>query len=165
MTASILKVQHYSENPRSAILVDFCYFSLLFCKTSSFTLSQTSAFFSIMLRVFTAAVDDRMSSEECLGMFKKLILAHSINDVDKVELFDLPMVKKITTYVTNTFFRYMSAYQYVFDAEQDVVVEERVLDVETPLRPATLDLAQAVTSLVLIEPVDEGGSTEVFELV
>ena len=155
MTATILDVRHYDENPRSAILVDFCYFSLLFCRESSFTLPQTSAFFSIMLKVFTGAVDDRMSSDDCLAMFKKLIMSHSINDTDKVELFTLPDVKKMTTYVANTFFRYITAYQYVFEAEQEVVVEERTIDIETPLSPGALADAESVSELVVTEPAEE----------
>ena len=51
LTAETCGIKHYHDNPRSAILVDFCYYSLMFCEENEFEKEQTSAFFSIMLKV------------------------------------------------------------------------------------------------------------------
>jgi len=50
-----MKVRHYQDNSRSAILVDFCFYNLLFCEEHLFNREQTSAFFSVMKSVFTDA--------------------------------------------------------------------------------------------------------------
>ncbi|GMI33786.1 hypothetical protein TeGR_g5932, partial [Tetraparma gracilis] len=152
-------------NPRSAILVDYCYFALLFCRENKFSLPQTSAFFAIMLKVFTSFCDDKQSSEECLAQFKDLILAHSAPDSDAPEggaLFDLAAVKLVSSYVSTTFFRYSKAFSYVFDNanEQELLVEERKVDVETPLMPQKLDEAMTQQDVVVTEPLEEEGAEE-----
>ncbi|GMH47507.1 hypothetical protein TrRE_jg9318 [Triparma retinervis] len=153
LTAESLNVKHYSNNPRSAIMVDFCYFNIMFAKENEFTDQQTSAFYSIMLKVFVSAVDNGFSSTEAFDLFKKLILTHSIEDGEAVELYPLPLVKKISNYVSNTFFRYLDAYKYVFTTTQSVVTETAELQVETPLIPQLL--AEAATE-ENVEVFDDG---------
>ena len=149
-TASLLSVSHYETNPRSAILVDFAYFSLLFCKESSFTAPQTSALFSILLRVFLQAVDDKGSSKDCLGTFKELVLAHStVASSSEEPLFSLPVVKKITDYTANTFFRYLETYQYAFTVIQPLSVDSRTVSIETPLSAPPLASAAAEDEVVV----------------
>ena len=80
LTAAVLGAKHYESNPRSAILVDFAYHNLLFCEEEAFLAAQTSAFFSIMNRVFLAAVDGRAPQRDALQLFKRLVLLHAVAD-------------------------------------------------------------------------------------
>ena len=123
--------------------MDFCYFNLMFCMENDFSPKQTSAFYSIMLKVFKAAVDERMPSDDAFELFKDCILKHSIDDGDAVELYPFNLVKKITSYVSNTFFRYLDAYVYVFSTSQSVTIEKKTLQVDTPLSPPKLGEAVA----------------------
>jgi hypothetical protein len=150
-------VKHYSNNARSAIIVDFCYFNIMFAKENEFTDQQTSAFYSIMLKVFVSAVDDGISSTEAFDLFKKLILTHSIEDGEAVELYSLPLVKKISNYVSNTFFRYLDTYKYVFATVQSVVTETTELQVETPLVPQFLAEATTEENVEVFDDGEEGG--------
>ena len=43
---------HYEDNPRSGIMVDFCLYNLMFCDEQGFTPEKKSAFFSVMKLVF-----------------------------------------------------------------------------------------------------------------
>ena len=158
LTAESLNVKYYANNPRSAIMVDFCYFNLMFAKENDFTDEQTSGFYSIMMKVFISAVDDGLSSTNAFDLFKKLILTHSIDDVEAVELYPLPLVKKISSYVSSTFFRYLDAYKYVFSIAQAVVTETKELQVETPLIPQLLAEASSEEDVVVFE--EEGGEEE-----
>lgn len=51
----MMEVQHYEDNPRSMIMVDFFYYNLLFAKMRGLSLDATSALFSILKMVFEAA--------------------------------------------------------------------------------------------------------------
>ena len=50
----------YISISRSAILVDFCFYNLLFCEEHNFTPEQASAFFAIMKRVFEHAFESKV---------------------------------------------------------------------------------------------------------
>ncbi|GMH70754.1 hypothetical protein TL16_g05487 [Triparma laevis f. inornata] len=151
LTAETCGIKHYNDNPRSAILVDFCYYSLMFCEENEFEKEQTSAFFSIMLKVFKASVDDGMDKDSAFSLFKSLVLSHSVSDpsTSAVELFTLPCVKKMTSYVSNTFFRYVDSFVYVFKTEQKVVTVVKPLEVETPLESPPLMCASPIITLKL----------------
>ncbi|GMI08243.1 hypothetical protein TrVE_jg10451 [Triparma verrucosa] len=159
LTAETCGIKHYHDNPRSAILVDFCYYSLMFCEENEFEKEQTSAFFSIMLKVFKATVDEGMSKDSAFSLFKSLVLSHSVSDPDTgaVELFSLPRVKKMTSYVSNTFFRYVDAFVYVFGNEQEVETVVKPLEVETPL--ASPPLSDAIAGELLVYG-EEGNEEE-----
>ena len=58
-------VRHYQDNSRSAILVDFCFYNLLFCEEHNFTPEQASAFFAIMKRVFEHAFESKVIAPRC----------------------------------------------------------------------------------------------------
>ena len=60
LLSSWMDVNHYEENPRSGIMVDFFLYNLIYCKDEGFTMEQTSAFFSIMKAVFDHSLKDEV---------------------------------------------------------------------------------------------------------
>ena len=66
LLSSFIGVKHYEDNARSAILVDFCYYNLLFCEENELTPEQTSAFFSIMKQVFEHAFETKVRARATL---------------------------------------------------------------------------------------------------
>mmetsp|Transcript_53885 Transcript_53885/g.108328 ORF Transcript_53885/g.108328 Transcript_53885/m.108328 type:complete len:147 (-) Transcript_53885:718-1158(-) len=97
-------VRHYQDNPKSKIMVDFCFYNIMFCDENSFSIPKKSAFFSVMKQVFEHAFEAEASSssaevlpvnrEESLEYFKAKILAHSVNapEIGRSAVFDLPEV-------------------------------------------------------------------------
>ena len=85
-----LAVKHYADNTWSGILVDFLYYNILFCEEKGLTPEKTSAFFTIMKRVFEFTfrpelepgnVDDdveRVGVDASFAFFKEQMLRHSV---------------------------------------------------------------------------------------
>lgn len=147
LLSSFIGVKHYEDNARSAILVDFCYYNLLFCEENELTPEQTSAFFSIMKQVFEHAFETKedVTLEENYAFFKEKMLAHSVQQPSSgVALFSLAAVKKIADFLTGSFYRHFKAYKFCFSQRQPIQRTERVIIVETPLTPQPLETAQMV---------------------
>jgi hypothetical protein len=160
----MMGVKHYSDNPRSAILADFCLYNLVFCDEAGFSLAKKSAFFSIMKCVFEHAFQggsaevgvgasgdaldsgalsegcEAVSSEDSMAYFQKQILAHSVDSPSErmVAVFDLPDVQALTDFVGKTFYRNYSAYRLCFSTKQAVELATRQVSIETPLAPPPL---------------------------
>jgi hypothetical protein len=154
-----MNVKHYEDNPRSAIMVDFCFQLLTFCHAEAgFSDDKTSAFFSTMKQVFEHALcndsDDEVTMEDSYSHFKSLVLRHSIERTpDSVGLFSIGEVQQVTGYISKSFYRHWRAYRSVFSSRQAVQRQERELFVETPLCPRPLaeaeELPVSVDQLVL----------------
>ena len=152
----IMGVKHYDDNPRSAILVDFCMYNLVFCDEEGFSVEKKSALFSIMKRVFEHAFQggsDGMDSgalvegetvtrEESMEFFQEQIMNHSVDAPERgmVGVFSLPEVEKLTNFVGKTFYRAYTAYKLCFSTRQPVEHTVRHIVVETPLTPPPLAL-------------------------
>jgi len=158
-------------------LVDFCYFNLMFCKENGLTLEQTSAFYSIMKKVFDHGIYNKdVAAEESYGYFKALMVKHcmesnpsenqeeSQEDVS-IQLFELDQLKVITDFISTCFYRNFKAYQLCFALPQPTVISRRAVAVETPLRPPPLAAATEEAALEAEEVaapedvgLEEGGS-------
>mmetsp|Transcript_42723 Transcript_42723/g.72746 ORF Transcript_42723/g.72746 Transcript_42723/m.72746 type:complete len:196 (-) Transcript_42723:346-933(-) len=146
-------VRHYQDNPKSKIMVDFCFYNIMFCDENSFSIPKKSAFFSVMKQVFEHAFEAEASSssaavlpvnrEESLEYFKAKILAHSVNapEIGRSAVFDLPEIKLMIAFVAKTFYRNFSAYRVCFTTRQPVESAIRYLAIETPMLPNPLDFA------------------------
>ena len=141
-------VRHYGDNPRSAILVDFYLYNLVFCDEHGFSFAKKSAFFSIMKLVFAHAFEQEspvapVSREDSLAFFKGRVLAHSVEAPaeGRAGVFSLGDVKVMVAFVGKTFYRNFSAYRLCFTTRQPVEAAIRLLAVETPLAPPPLDQA------------------------
>mmetsp|Transcript_54702 Transcript_54702/g.102422 ORF Transcript_54702/g.102422 Transcript_54702/m.102422 type:complete len:196 (-) Transcript_54702:358-945(-) len=146
-------VRHYQDNPKSTIMVDFCFYNIMFCDENSFSIPKKSAFFSVMKQVFEHAFEAEASSssaevlpvnrEESLEYFKAKILAHSVNapEIGRSAVFDLPEIKLMIAFVAKTFYRNFSAYRVCFTTRQPVESAIRYLAIETPMLPNPLDFA------------------------
>ena len=66
-----MNVKHYQDNSRSAILVDFLFYCLVFCDENGFSLPKKSALFSIMKLTFAHAFEgpESVSADESLAFF------------------------------------------------------------------------------------------------
>ena len=118
-------VKHYADNTWSGILVDFLYYSLLFCEERGMAPEKTSAFFSIMKRVFEYTfrpdlepgnvhpAEPRIAMEDSFAFFKDQMLAHSVEDVETaaVGLFSVQDVECVAEFISTTFYRHFKAYR------------------------------------------------------
>jgi hypothetical protein len=59
LLSSWVRVQHYEENPRSAIMVDFFLYTIIFSQDQGLSPEQTSALFSILKVVFDKSFGDK----------------------------------------------------------------------------------------------------------
>jgi hypothetical protein len=72
MLSSLMEVQHYEDNPRSMIMVDFFYYNLHFARMRGLSLDATSALFSILKMVFEAAFGKDRAQVTYLPYFQTL---------------------------------------------------------------------------------------------
>ena len=166
MLCDAVQVKHYADNTWSGILVDFLYYNLLFCEEKKLTAEKTSAFFSIMKRVFEFTfrpelepgnVDDyeeRVAVEASFAFFKEQMLLHSVDAPGEgsVGLFSVADVEFIAEFISTTFYRHFKAYTYCFYNKQPDENVERSLVVETPLPPPPLADAMAESSNEPVAP-------------
>ena len=111
-----LAVKHYADNTWSGILVDFLYYNILFCEEKGLTPEKTSAFFTIMKRVFEFTfrpelepgnVDDdveRVGVDASFAFFKEQMLRHSVEAPAEgsVGLFTVADVEFIAEFISTT---------------------------------------------------------------
>jgi hypothetical protein len=147
LLAKAVEVRHYADNPRSAVLVDFFLYNLMFCEENGFSRLKKSAFFSIMKEVFAHGFEGPapVPPGESLEFFKRSVLAHSVEAPaeGRAGVFSLPEVKLMVTFVGKTFYRNYSAYRLVFTTRQLLAKATRHLCVETPPLPPPLDQADS----------------------
>ncbi|XP_077996046.1 cilia- and flagella-associated protein 119-like [Glandiceps talaboti] len=134
-------LEDYSENPRSAILVDLYFYTIQFARGHDFTKEQTAAFFSIVKKTHEMQVETPFGNIDlCFSYFKELVLCHAVKRPPwSIDLFTPDQVKLITEYVVNTYFRHHKLYKYVF----------------TPL--VRLDLAMTYEGVPETPPQSEAG--------
>ena len=80
----------YETNAKSAILVDFCLWILMFCKERGFTEEKTSAAFTIVRLTHEFALDGMKTVQDAFGEFKRLVLKHSLVGVKDSVVDSLP---------------------------------------------------------------------------
>ena len=80
----------YETNAKSAILVDFYLWILMFCKERGFTEEKTSAAFTIVRLTHEFAVDGIKTVQDAFGEFKRLVLKHSLVGVKDSVVDSLP---------------------------------------------------------------------------
>ncbi|XP_002731341.1 cilia- and flagella-associated protein 119-like [Saccoglossus kowalevskii] len=112
----IFGLDDYSQNPRSAILVDLYFFTIQYARENGFSKEQTAAFFSIVRKTHEMMIESPFGNVElCYGYFKELVLCHAVKRPPwSVDLFMPDQVKLITEYVVNTYFKHHKLYKYVF---------------------------------------------------
>ena len=78
-------IKRYASNPRAAIFADFCFHNLIWARDDAgFDAEQSSAFFSIMLRVFDSATSPASVAaptsdalDDAYGILRELTAAHA----------------------------------------------------------------------------------------
>ncbi|XP_061446913.1 cilia- and flagella-associated protein 119 isoform X1 [Rhineura floridana] len=116
LLSSLLDLQDFESNPRSAILLDLYFYTIQFCQEHGFNREQTSAFFSIVKDVHDACVETPLPNvEECYKYFTELVFCHSIRRPPfSIDLFSQDQLVLITDYMINTYFRHYKLYKYAF---------------------------------------------------
>ncbi|XP_032220462.2 cilia- and flagella-associated protein 119 isoform X2 [Nematostella vectensis] len=114
--ADIFHLENHTEDLKAGILIDLYYYSLQFAIDGNFNREQISAFFSIVKSVHEMAVDTPFGNVDPVYEYcKELILCHSVKRPPfSIELYTVDQVKKITTYIVNTYFRHYKMYKYAF---------------------------------------------------
>lgn len=114
--ADIFMLDNYKENLKLGIIMDLYYYTLQYARQMNFTPEKTSAFFSIVKKVFEVCIETPFGNlDHTFEYFKDLIHCHSINRPPySIELFTPDEVRKITEYTINTFFRHFKMYKYAF---------------------------------------------------
>lgn len=115
------------ESDKSAIILDFYYYNLKFCKDQKFTPEKSSALFSILRQLHEKCIASPfIKLEEDYSYFKKLLMQHSVDRPPYSQrIFSFADVTAITGYVTNTYFRHYSMYKYAFTKKPklDILME------------------------------------------
>ena len=81
----LLGITRYASNPRAAIFADFCFHNLIWARDDAgFDVEQSSAFFSIMRRVFDSATSPASVAapasdalDDAYGVLRELTAAHA----------------------------------------------------------------------------------------
>ncbi|ETV76570.1 hypothetical protein H257_09569 [Aphanomyces astaci] len=165
----VLHVEHYADNPRSRVYVDFCFYNFMFAKEDAgFSAAQLALFLAITTSVFdhattmTSVSNAENKSPPTLAdnyaVFKQLVKQHSVDMVPQppqhdtttdnqnsanvyVAIYSLDDVQRIVQYLTSTFYRHFKAFQWAFQAHPEFVRQVRHVAVETPLVPPPMAFA------------------------
>ncbi|GFR81762.1 coiled-coil domain-containing protein C16orf93 homolog [Elysia marginata] len=114
--ADIFELDNYKDNLKTGIKMDLFYYTLQFAKEQKFSPEKTSAFFSIIKKIFEVCIETPYGNlDHTFQYFKDLLLCHSVNRPPySIELFSPHEVRKISEYTINTFFRHFKMYKYAF---------------------------------------------------
>lgn len=126
------------DSDKAAIILDFYYYNLKFCKDQKFMPEKSSALFSILKQLHEKCISSPfIKLEEDYSFFKKLLMQHSVDRPPfSQRIFSFADVTAITEYVTNTYFRHYAMYKYAFtkrpklDILLETPVEQREPSVE-----------------------------------
>lgn len=100
---------------RTEILADMHYHNYAFCLSRDFTPAKTSTLLSIMKVVLDEAQSRRLTVEDAFGVFKDLLLKHSVERPPwSVAIFSFSDVQVIMDHMHNSFFRHYRLYMYAF---------------------------------------------------
>ena len=154
-----------NDEVRGDIYVDYMANAVLFCQENKFTDEQTSGFFAIAKRTFHASKGDEttkitsatfLKRDDAYKAFHNLVMQHSVEEApERVKVFNKEEVKKITVFMTSTYFRQYKAYEVAFTQEQELRRLPLDVVVETPLRPTPLIAATEVPRPVPKKVVEE----------
>eukprot|EP00943_MAST-04B_sp_MAST-4B-sp1_P004701 g4701.t1 len=154
-----------NDEVRGDIYVDYMANAVLFCQENKFSDEQTSAFFAIAKRTFHASKGDEttqltgssfLKRDDAYTAFRNLLLQHCVEKPpESVKIFTKDEVKKVTIFMTSTYFRQYEAYEIAFTQEQELRRLPLDVVVETPLRPTPLTAAQEVPRPVPKKIVEE----------
>eukprot|EP00026_Physarum_polycephalum_P015929 Phypoly_transcript_16733.p1 GENE.Phypoly_transcript_16733~~Phypoly_transcript_16733.p1 ORF type:complete len:249 (+),score=46.30 Phypoly_transcript_16733:1-747(+) len=128
------------------------YFQTLnFAFKSEFTPAKISTFFSILKLVhFHAITTPGITLEALFGLFKSLLVNHSIpRPPYSVLVFSLLDVQNITNYVTNTYFRHLKLYLYIFTKKRVLHIHNGTTNIEVPPLLPPLSQANMLPPVVL----------------
>jgi len=114
--ADIFMLDNYKSNLKCGIIMDLYFYTLQFAREQKFSPEKTSAFFSIIKKVFEVCIETPFGNlDHTFEYFKDLIHCHSVNRPPySIELFTPDEVRKITEYTINSFFRHFKMYKYAF---------------------------------------------------
>lgn len=132
--ASIFSLHDYKENYKSIILMELYIQTLNFSFKSDFSPAKTSTFFSILKLVHYHAISTPgINLDSLFGLFKSLLVNHSVpRPPYSVLVFSLQDVQLITDYVTNTYFRHVKLYLYIFTKKRVLHIQNVSVNIETP---------------------------------
>ncbi|KAI9094867.1 flagellar C1a complex subunit C1a-32-domain-containing protein [Phlyctochytrium arcticum] len=143
--ASTLEVN--DDAPRTAILLDFFYYTLRFAKDHHFSPEQASAFFSIMKATHDKTVSSPFfNMDQDYSFFKDTLLHHAVHRPPySQKIFSLGEVKTITEYAVNTYFRHYLMYKYAFTKKLrlDVTFDNFANETPAAAKPAEDEVGPA----------------------
>lgn len=152
-------VKESTQSFSSEVICDFFVSLLDYTQSLSLTARKTAVFAGIMQKIFdsmslrsktTDCVGERYSSSECFLDCKKLFLAHAATSAgalssvppDRIQIFTVPDIKRLTEFVAGTLFQHFFLYQCVLISPQDSSVTYRSVVLEGPLPPPDLRKAK-----------------------
>jgi len=137
--AEIFMLDNYKDNLKNGIIIDLYYYTLQYARDQGFSPMQTSAFFSIVKKLFEACIETPYGNlDQTFEYFKELIHVHSMyTPPAKLLLFSLNEVRNLTAYVINTFFRHFKMYKYAFTPSVRLDLKVNYSEVMPPLTPSS----------------------------
>ncbi|CAG5115840.1 unnamed protein product, partial [Candidula unifasciata] len=117
--ADIFMLDDHRTDSRSAIVMDLFFYTLQFAKREQFSRDKTSAFFSIIKRIFEMCIETPFDNKDLThDYFKDLLICHSVQRPPySLALFSATNVMRISQHALNTFFRHFDMYKYTFTPE------------------------------------------------
>eukprot|EP01086_Lenisia_limosa_P012644 TRINITY_DN41120_c0_g1_i1.p1 TRINITY_DN41120_c0_g1~~TRINITY_DN41120_c0_g1_i1.p1 ORF type:complete len:288 (+),score=63.40 TRINITY_DN41120_c0_g1_i1:148-1011(+) len=127
---------------KNQVLLEFYFNVVKLCMTEGFTEPQLSACFSIMKQVHQKNIESPLYRlDETQAVFKKLILAHSIQRPPySLEVFALPQIEKISKFAQSSYFQHYKLYKMLFTSgiQLTVVAPEVTLETAGELPPLSV---------------------------
>mmetsp|Transcript_42391 Transcript_42391/g.68750 ORF Transcript_42391/g.68750 Transcript_42391/m.68750 type:complete len:286 (-) Transcript_42391:251-1108(-) len=138
LLAEVLQIDDHATHERSAILLDFHFYNLMFAKDSGFSHEKISIFFTLMRDVLENAIVNHLKLEEAFAYFqRRLLTCCVVKEPGSFKLFSAEDVKLITNYVTSGFFQHYRLYMYVFTHEREKQIVTQQVYIETAPAPET----------------------------
>lgn len=160
MLASHAGLEDYERNEVHGALLDLLLHALVFGERMRLSAEQTSALYGIVKSTHATMANDA-TLEETFAQFKSLVVMHSVDrPPESMLLFGIDVVRAITEYVLDTFFRHFELYKHCFTNKRimslTAVPSSSLLNVVAPHTVPPL----ADARLVLTAPGSEAADAE-----
>lgn len=150
---NLVRSRDFQDDVTSSLFVDLLNYAQSICLTPR----KTAVFTSIMHHILatmrwrsetTTCVGEPYSLSECFAEYKRLLVAHTFaaaangHAKDRLGVFKLPEVRRLTDFVSSTLFQHYCLYQNVLVCLQESVTRHAEVVLEHPLPPPDLRRAK-----------------------
>ncbi|XP_064603404.1 ciliary-associated calcium-binding coiled-coil protein 1-like isoform X2 [Liolophura sinensis] len=154
--AELFSLTQHSVDLKDGAILDYFTCGVYWAKGMSFTLRQTSGFFTLLHTLLENVKDHHLSLVDNMKAFKKMMSGIGVESPlssGGLDFFDVDHAKLISDYVFTSFFQHYKLYEFVFSHTQAEEIIGADLDIEVA-KPSELPYPA---------PLDEGVSEEMYQ--